>query len=312
MKGLVAVVGPTAVGKSQLGCLIAEVFPAEIVNADSRQIYRYMDIGTAKPPIEDRQRIPHHLLDVILPDQVYSLALYQQAARAAIACIQSHNRLPLLIGGSGQYIWSIIEGWQVPQVPPDIEYRRTMQSRAAETGTEALFRELEQLDPLAASRMDPHNLKRIIRALEIYKETGRKPSELQLKTGVDYPVLILGLTTERETLYRLIDARAERMIEKGFIDEVKNLLEMGYSPGLPSMSSLGYREISAFLFGKIDLADAIARIKFETHRFARSQYAWFHLNDERIRWFQATTHKNDNRDDIIYTIKTFLDIVEPL
>lgn len=312
MKGLVAIVGPTAVGKSRLGCLIANAFPAEIVNADSRQIYRYMDIGTAKPSLEDRQRIPHHLLDIIPPDQPYSLALYQRDARAAIAGIQSRDRLPLLIGGSGQYIWSIIEGWQVPEVPPDPVYRSGMQARAAETGADKLFSELERLDPVAASRMDPHNLRRIIRALEIYEKTGLKPSELQVKTGVDFPVLILGLTAEREILYGLIDARVERMIETGFIDEVKKLIAMGYGPDLPSMSSLGYREIAALLAGKVEIADAVARIKFETHRFARSQYAWFHLNDERIHWFQAVADKNDNRDKIIYTIKTFLENVKQL
>jgi tRNA dimethylallyltransferase len=306
MKCLIAIVGPTAVGKSGLGNLIAGDFQVEIVNADSRQIYKYMDIGTAKPPAAERSRISHHLLDIILPDQDYSIALYQQAAGAAIRDIQTRGKLPLLIGGSGQYVWSLIEGWQIPEVPPDPAFREELEQKAAQQGTDCLFRELEELDPVAAGRMSPNNLRRIIRALEIYRKTGRKPSELQVKNGVDYPVLIIGLTAERENLYRMIDSRVEKMVETGLVEEVKSLINMGYGPELPSMSSLGYREIAAYIAGNMDLADAVEKIKFETHRFARSQYAWFHLNDARIQWFWAGS---DIKAKINYTINTFINNV---
>jgi len=306
MKCLIAIVGPTAIGKSSLGSLIAQDFAAEIVNADSRQIYRYMDIGTAKPSSEEQARVPHHLLDIILPDQSYSVALYQRSAAAVIADIHSRNRLPLLIGGSGQYIWSLIEGWQIPEVPPDTAFREMMVQKASEKGTDYLFRELERIDAAAAARISPNNLRRIVRALELYRSTGRKPSELQQKKGLDYPVFIIGLTTEREKLYQMIDTRVEKMIGKGLIEEVKGLLKMGYIPELPSMSSLGYREIAAYLNNTMDLSIAVEKIKFETHRFARSQYAWFHLNDIRITWFQAG---DDIKGKINYTIKTFLENV---
>jgi tRNA dimethylallyltransferase len=306
MKCLVAIVGPTAVGKSRLGNLIAEDFQTEIINADSRQIYKFMDIGTAKPSVAERAHIPHHLLDIILPDQNYSIALYQQAATTAISEICTRKKLPLLIGGSGQYVWSLIEGWQIPEVPPDPTFRGELEQKATASGAECLFRELEEIDPVAAARISPNNLRRIIRALEIHRKTGRKPSELQYKKGTDYPVLIIGLTANREKLYEMIDARVERMVESGLIDEVKCLINMGYRPELPSMSSLGYREIAAHLNNDVDLPGAIERIKFETHRFARSQYAWFHLNDERIKWFQAD---DDIKSKINYTINNFIENV---
>jgi tRNA dimethylallyltransferase len=306
MNCLIAIVGPTAAGKSSLGNLIAEDFQVEVVNADSRQIYKYMNIGTAKPDAAERSRIPHHLLDIILPDQNYSIALYQQSAATVIQGIQSRERLPLLIGGSGQYIWSLIEGWQIPEVPPDPAFREELEQKALEHGTERLFRELEELDPVAAARMSPNNLRRIIRALEIHSKTGRKPSELQQKKGIDIPFLIIGLTADRKKLYEMIDARVDRMIETGLINEVKGLIDMGYGPELPSMSSLGYREIAAYLNNTIDLAGAVEKIKFETHRFARSQYSWFHLNDARINWFWVG---NDIKDKINYTIKTFIENV---
>ena len=304
MNCLIAIVGPTAVGKSHLGNLIAKDYPVEIVNADSRQIYKYMDIGTSKPSSNERARTPYHVLDIIKPDQEYSVALYQREAAIAIDDIQAREKLPLLIGGSGQYIWSLIEGWQIPKVPPDTSLRKNLAMKAAMEGTENLYRELETIDPIAAARIPPRNLRRIIRALEVHLKTGRKPSELQAKRGIGYKYLIIGLTAERDMLYSIIDNRVERMIEIGLVDEVKNLLDMGYGPGLPAMSSLGYREVAAYLKGKITLGNAVEKIKFGTHRFARSQYAWFRLNDPRIVWFDIC---DDNHEKVNYTIKTFLE-----
>ncbi len=304
MRCLVAIVGPTAVGKSDLAIQIARKYGGEIINGDSRQIYKYMDIGTAKPNPAQQRLIPHHLLDIILPDQSYSVSLYQQSAFKVIDDIQNRAGLPLLVGGSGQYIWSVIEGWSIPRVAPDQDFRLRLESRAGQQGAKELYQELKDIDPLAASRILPNNLRRIIRALEIYHSTGVKPSELQVKTGLPYPVLILGLTCPREQLYSFIDRRTDGMIKAGFVDEVKGLLSMGYSPGLPSMSSLGYRQLAAYLRQESNLETAVQNIKFETHRFARAQYAWFRLKDKRIKWLQAG---DDINDEINYTIKTFLE-----
>jgi len=303
MKCLVAVVGPTAVGKSRLGISIAKQFDGEIVNADSRQIYRYMDIGTAKPGREERDAVPHRMLDIILPDQFYSLALYQEAALSCISDIQEREKLPVLVGGSGQYVWSVLEGWRIPAVAPDQDFRDCMMRRAENDGVSSLYHELEKIDPASAGGMSPNNLRRVVRALEIYHVTGLLPSSLRGKYGLQYPVLILGLTAGRQQLYSLIDKRAERMVEAGFIQEVKELLEMGYHTDLPSMSSLGYRQIADHLAGRMILQEAIQSIKFETHRFARGQYAWFRPSDARISWFNT---RDLSPDVAMQTISRFL------
>ena len=303
MKCLFAIVGPTAVGKSTLSIRIAQTFNGEVVNADSRQIYRYMDIGTAKPGKAEQCAVPHHLLDIINPDESYSVAHYQATAYSVIDRIQDTNKVPVMVGGSGQYIWSVIEGWQIPQVEPDHAFRDRLQLKAEKSGAYGLYKELSEIDPAAASKIDPNNLRRIIRALEIHYKTGNKPSELQTKRGVGFPVLIIGLTTDRHNLYTMIDQRTDRMIADGFVDEVKTLLSMGYNSDLPSMSSLGYRQMLMYLHGEIKLDAAIQKIKFETHRFARGQYVWFHLADNRIRWF---TVGDNTENQINYTIENFL------
>lgn len=287
MKCLVAVVGPTAVGKSRLGISIAKRFNGEIVNADSRQIYKLMDIGTAKPGGAEREDVPHHMLDIITPDQPYNLALYQEAASKCIADIQDAGRLPVLVGGSGQYMWSVLEGWRIPAVAPDPVFRERLESRAESEGVNSLYRELEKIDTASAQRIGPNNLRRIVRALEIYHKGGILPSSLREKKGLPYPVLIIGLTAGREHLYSLIDGRVERMVEAGLVEEVKKLLDMGYHSGLSSMYSLGYRQMADHLAGKMGLQEAVQTIKYETHRYARNQYAWFRSSDGRIEWFDT-------------------------
>jgi tRNA dimethylallyltransferase len=287
MKCLVALVGPTAVGKSKLGISIAERFNGEIVNADSRQIYKYMDIGTAKPGGAERKAIQHHMLDIILPDQPYSLAMFHEAAFGCITNIQEAGRLPVLVGGSGQYVWSVLEGWSIPAVAPDAVFRECLERRAESEGVSSLYRELENIDPASAARMLPHNLRRIIRALEIYDKTGKLPSSLREKRGLPYPVMVIGLTAKREHLYNLIDSRVDRMIAAGFEEEVQHLLDMGYHRDLASMSSLGYRQMADHLAGSISLQEAVQTIKYETHRFARNQNAWFRNTDGRIQWFET-------------------------
>jgi tRNA dimethylallyltransferase len=306
MNCLIAVVGPTAIGKSALAMRIAQKYGGEIINADSRQIYKYMDIGTAKPGRDERERIFHHLLDIIEPDEQYSVALYQRSANSVISDIKKRGKLPVMVGGSGQYVWSVIEGWQIPEVKPDPDFREKMEKLAIQEGSDALYSRLVSIDPGAAAKILPGNLRRIIRALEIYEQTGLKPSVLQTKSPVSYPVLLIGLTVARDMLYATINDRTDLMMASGLVAEVQKLLQMGYSAGLSSMSSLGYREIASYLGGQLDLPGAIQKIKYETHRFARSQYAWFRLRDNRIRWFDVS---GDIQDEIDYTIRTFLEAV---
>ena len=287
MNCLVAIVGPTGIGKSQLALRLAQTFSGEIVSADSRQVYRYMDIGTAKPSPQELSLIPHHLVNIVNPDEDFSLAQYQQLAYKAIKDIQQRNKLPLLVGGSGLYIWAVLEGWGIPQVPPDLKYRHNSEEKAARIGTDELYQELMKVDPEAAMRIDRHNVRRIIRALEVRRSTGTPFSQLQHKQAPPFNTLIVGLTTDRAELYRRIDLRVDSMIEQGLVEEVEKLVNIGYNFNLPAMSGIGYKQIGMFLRSELTLASAIEQIKFETHRFVRHQYSWFHLKDDRIQWFDT-------------------------
>jgi tRNA dimethylallyltransferase len=299
MKCLVAVIGPTAAGKSQLALHLAENFDGEIVNADSRQVYRYMDIGTAKPSRDTLSLIRHHLIDLINPDEPFSLAVYQRLACKAIENIQRRDKLPLLVGGSGLYVWSVVEGWKIPAIPPNAEFRRGLERRALEKGGYALFQELQKVDPVAATKIMPGNLRRIIRALEIYQKTGQPVSGLWQKQPPQYPILIIGLTMQRANLYRRVDSRVDEMLKQGLVDEVKDLMAKGYSLDLPSMSGIGYKQIALFIQGDIDLTTAIVQIKKETHRFARHQYAWFRPSDTRIHWLSEYDNATKEADNMV-------------
>lgn len=284
---LIAIVGPTAIGKTGLALDLAQKLNGIIVNADSRQIYQYMDIGTAKPSIAERSMVPHRLFDIIGPDEDFSIATYQEMAYKTIEDIHKQGKLPFLVGGSGQYVWGVLEGWNIPRVPPNAKIRRDLSNRAKTEGNMAIHRELEEIDPRSAKQIDPRNVRRVIRALEVYQLTGKRFSDLKVKDPPEWDILIIGLTCERTELYRRIDDRVEMMIEDGFVREVRDLLDRGYSLDLSSMSSLGYREIGKYLEGEIDLVDAIDRIKYETHRYARQQYTWFRSDDDRIHWFES-------------------------
>ena len=285
MDRLVAIVGPTAVGKSAVALRLAQTFNGEIVGADSRQVYRYMDIGTAKPGQAELALVPHHLIDIIDPDEDFSLAQYQQLAFEAINDVQRRSRLPLLVGGSGQYVWAVLEGWEVPAVAPDLEFRGILEEKAAEGGGGALYQELVKVDPAAAHRIDPRNVRRVIRALEVSRRAAVPFSRLQQKQAPPFETLIIGLTLERHELYRRIDLRVDRMMEQGLVEEVQKLMEMGYGVGLAAMSGIGYRQIGKYLKGELTVSEAVQQIKFETHRYVRQQYNWFRLKDDRIRWF---------------------------
>ena len=285
MNRLVAMVGPTGVGKSRLAIRLAQTFNGEIVSADSRQVYRHMNIGTAKPILRELSLVPHHLIDIINPDDAFSLAQYQQLAYQAIGDIQRRSKLALLVGGSGLYVWSVVEGWRIPQVPSDPEFRRSLERKAIAVGKDKLYQELTQVDPVAAQRINPRNVRRIIRALEVCRSTETPFSQLQYKRAPLFGILIIGLTADRAELYRRIDLRVDEMLEQGLVAEVKKLVDMGYDFNLPAMSGIGYKQIGMFLRDELTLAAATQQIKFETHRFVRHQYSWFRLKDDRIHWF---------------------------
>ncbi|MDX1688820.1 MAG: tRNA (adenosine(37)-N6)-dimethylallyltransferase MiaA [Candidatus Promineifilaceae bacterium] len=281
---LLVIVGPTAVGKTDLSLKLAEQFDGEIVSADSRLVYRGMDVGTAKPTAAERARVPHHLIDVRDPDETMTLGDYQDMAYRAIDAIHARGRLPILVGGTGQYVKAVVEGWGIPRVPPHPRLRRTLRA----LGGEELHRWLRALDPEAAERIHPNNVRRAVRALEVTLVSGRPISKLQRKSPPPYDICIVGLDADRDTLYRRIDARVERMMEQGLLQEVKDLAEASFGRELPAMSGLGYRQLWDYLRGELTLEEAIERIKYETHRFVRHQYNWFKPNDPAIHWFDIT------------------------
>ncbi len=290
---LLALVGPTASGKTALALALAERLPpqlglggAEIVSADSRQIYRLMDIATAKPTAAERARIPHHLLDVVWPDQSYTLAEYQRDAQEAIADIWARGRLPLLVGGTGLYVRAVVDGLVIPGVAPQPELRAELEAQAAERGVGALLERLRALDPAAAERIDARNPRRLIRALEVCIASGRPFSEQQGRRATPYRTLLVGLRMEREALYVRADVRIAQMLAAGVVAETEALVARGYDWSLPSMSSLGYREIGAYLRGETTLAEAIARFELATHAYIRRQLTWFRP-DQRIHWLDA-------------------------
>ncbi len=288
---LLVLVGPTAVGKTALSLHLARRFNGEIVSADSRLFYRGLDIGTAKPAPAERAVAPHHLIDVCEPDETLSLGEYQRLAYRAIDDILDRERLPILVGGTGQYVWAVVEGWGIPEVSPRPRLRAALEGLAP--GEPARW--LAALDPTAAGRIDPRNLRRIIRALEVTLVTGRPISELQRKTPPPYDIRIIGLARGRGPLYERIDARVAAMMAEGLLDEVRRLRDAGYDRELPSMSGLGYRQLLAHLAGEMTLDEAVERVKFETHRFARQQATWFRRDDPRITWFDLDREADPER-----------------
>jgi len=281
---LVIILGPTGVGKTRLAMDLAGRLDGEIVGADSRQIYRHMDIGTAKPTAEQRTLIPHHLIDIALPDYNLSLAEYQDAAYSAIDGLHKRGKLPFLVGGSGQYITAVEEGWGIPRVPPNLDLRAELEEYAAQTSPQALHDRLRQVDATSAERIHPNNTRRVIRALEVQMLTGSAISELQVKRPPAYRILRLGLMLPRAILYPRVDARVDEMIRTGFVDEVKGLLNMGYDRSLPSMTGLGYLEIAGHILDGAPLDEAVERSKFSTHEFIRRQDVWFRGHDNGILW----------------------------
>ncbi|MCP5100826.1 MAG: tRNA (adenosine(37)-N6)-dimethylallyltransferase MiaA [Chloroflexi bacterium] len=278
---LLVLIGQTAVGKTSLSLKLASQFEGEIISADSRLFYRGMDIGTAKPSVMEQGDIPHHLIDVCNPDETLTLAEYQRRVYKTIDAVVANGRLPILVGGTGQYVKAVVEGWGIPEVVPHPELRAALEA----LGREELARWLRRLDPIAAERIDSRNVRRVIRALEVTLVAGQPISTLQRKNPPPYRIATLGLDRDRDHLYQRIDLRVDQMIEHGLVAEIKGLRDAGYGRSLPAMSGLGYKQLWAYLDGEMSLDAAIERIKFETHRFARQQNTWFRRDAEKVQWF---------------------------
>ena len=281
---LVVLLGPTAVGKTLLSLGLCERFGAEVIGADSRQIYQGMDIGTAKATAAEQASAPHHLIDLCAPDAPFTLAHYQRLAYYTIDDIQGRGKLPLLVGGTALYIRAVVEGLRIPEVPPNPAVRAELEALLASAGREALFSRLQQLDPATAATIDRQNPRRLLRALEIVISTGQSKVALEGAEPPPYRILQIGLDRERSILYERINLRVEQMMAAGLIAETEQLLAKGYRPPLPAITSLGYREIIAYLAGELGLATAMEKIKTETHRYVRHQYTWFRKMTE-IVWF---------------------------
>ena len=287
-KAIIAVIGPTATGKTALAIELAERLSGEVINADSRQLYRGMDIGTAKPTAADRARIRHWLLDVADPSETFSLGRYLDLAQDALADCWSRGVVPVLSGGTGQYIWAVLEGWNVPRVAPDLELRAELERQLQEEGPQALLDELASVDPNYAEHIDAQNPRRLVRAVEVYRRSGQTPTASRTRTPPDAEITIIGLNSPRQVLYERIDRRVDAIVTAGLFDEVRGLIECGYDCGRSAMSGIGYRQVCEHLAGELDYDEAIERIKTATHRLARSQHAWFRADDERIHWIDIT------------------------
>jgi len=305
---LVLIVGPTAVGKTEIAIRLAERLNGEIISADSRSFYRGMDIGTAKPSVSERLRVRHHLVDVADPDETWSLTLFQEQVRLAIYEVQARGQLPLLVGGTGQYVRAVTQGWQPPEVAPNERLRDALQHWALEIGYQGLYDRLKTLDAAAAEKIDPRNLRRTVRALEVIFTTGQRFSDQRGSAPSPYRLVTLGLTRPRPELYARIDRRIDMMLAAGLVAEVRGLLARGYGAELPSMSAIGYREIVAHLLGAMTLEEAISEIRRDTRIYVRRQANWFKRDDPEIRWYDLgeTDEEDTHLTSIVYEMEAWI------
>jgi len=283
---LVVILGPTAVGKTEIAIQLAQSQKGEIISADSRLFYRGMDIGTAKPSRAERDGVPHHLIDIADVNENVSLAVFQAAAHQAIADVHQRGNLPFLVGGTGQYMRAVIDGWDIPKQEPDPALRLVLETWGRKLGAAEIHQRLAILDPQAAALIEPNNLRRTVRALEVIFHTGKRFSQQRQRGSSPYHTYQVGLIRPRTELYARIDARIAAMLQAGFVEEVRTLLEAGYHPDLPSMTAIGYRQIAAYLQGKLSLEEAVMLIKRLSRQFVRRQANWFKLDDPNIHWFQ--------------------------
>jgi tRNA dimethylallyltransferase len=303
MPSVIAIIGPTAVGKTALSLKLAKRLNGEIVSMDSRLIYRGMDIGTAKPSLSERNQVPHHLIDVACPNETWSLARFRTAALQAIEDILERGCLPVLVGGTGQYVTAILEGWIPPPKPAEPSFREELERQAQSQGAEALHERLRRIDPQAAERIDARNVRRVIRALEIFHAMGSTPTALRKKVPPPFRSLRIGLNLPRKELYARIDARIDTMIEDGLLEEVRKLLNEGYDAGLPAMSAIGYRQMVRVLAGEYTMEEAVLEMRRLTRQFVRRQANWFKADDPGIHWFDLS---EDLEGSVLRLIRSWL------
>ena len=297
---LLSVVGPTGVGKSALALSLAASYRGEIVNADSRQVYIGMDIGTSKPSLPDRQQVPHHLFDFVDPGTRFNLQWFLALARTKIWEIHQRGNLPIVVGGTGQYMHALIEGWETPNVPPQPAYRERLYELEGRNGAGFLFQWLANTDPVTAKRLSPKNIRRIIRALEIAHFAGTPSSTLRKQQPPPYRILVLGINTKSRTeLYQLIDTRVDGMLDSGWLGEIKHLLELGHTKTNSALATMGYRELSDYLDGSLTLEEATTLVKFAHHRLARQQLTWFKPSDPQIHWLISGENLVVNASDLV-------------
>ncbi len=300
-KPLIVIVGPTAVGKSRVGILLAKALGTEVLTADSRQVFRGMDIGMDKPTVAERQGVPHRLIDLVEPDQPFNVGLYRRHALEEIARLHGAGKLPLLVGGTGLYVRALLRGlWDGPAA--DWALRRKLEAEALDQGIGALYQELARVDPASAQRLHPHDQVKIIRALEVYRLSGRPLSDAIHEHAFGespFSSLVIGLTRERAALYRLVDARVDEQLAKGLLEETRRLLAKGYDRQLGSMKGLGYRQMAGYLAGDYSYEEAVRLLKRDTRHFAKRQLTWFRKEPGLI-WLRI--EERDTVEDVTVRI----------
>ena len=297
------IVGPTAVGKTDLSIRLAGLINGEIISADSRLLYKGMDIGTAKPSKAQLEKIKHHLVDITEPQDTWSLAKYNDHVKKAIEDVQSRGRLPILVGGTGQYVRSLLEGWDIPEVAPNMAMRIVLENWGKEIGPLELHKKLQMIDPRAAGMNDPDNLRRTVRALEVMFLTGYRFSDQRLKAAPLHYYKVIGLNRPRNELYQRVDDRIESMFVDGFVQEVEDLLSKGIPLEAHSLSAIGYSEVIRYFQGLISLEEAKALMRKKTRNFIRKQTNWFKPDDPCIEWFEMDP---DPIEEIISSVKKWL------
>ncbi len=294
LPNLIIIVGPTAVGKTDVGIELAKLINGEVISGDSMQVYRMMDIGTAKPTPAELQNIVHHMIDIIDPDTEFTVAMFQVLVEKLVQKINEKGKVPLLVGGTGLYVRSITERHSFTNFAVDWDYRQQLETLAEINGQQWLHDRLREVDPVAAARIHSNDVRRVIRALEVYHHTGKTISSFQQEDQIannspKYNLFMYGLTLNREKLYKRINLRVEAMMERGLVQEVQSLLDKGYNAKHISMKGLGYKEIVGYLQGEYPLQDAVSLLQQNTRRFAKRQLTWFR-RDQRIRWIDVENY----------------------
>lgn len=297
---VIVIVGPTASGKTATSIKVAKELNGEIVSADSMQIYKDMNIGTAKPTVEEQEGIKHYMLDVVYPNEEFNVAKYKEMAECAIEEILSKGKLPIIVGGTGLYINTLVDAIEFLDIGEDLNYRNEMLKRAQIEGNEIIHDELKKIDKESAAIIDKNNVRRVIRALEIYRLTGKTKSDLDKESRKEpkYDYRMYGIDLDREELYDRIEKRVDIMLKDGLIDEVKNLVQK-YKISKTAIQGLGYKEVIEFLNDEISYEDMVEKLKMETRRYAKRQLTWFR-RDKRISWYNI----NDIAEKIIQDFRS--------